>query len=76
MEVFIHRAPVGYTTADLEGVEELEEKLQGLVTFEPLNDDKEVTVEITGRWGKIKSLLSGPAFADIWFNADRSPEHL
>jgi len=76
MEVFIHRTPVGYTTVGLEGVEELEEKLQGLVTFEPLNDDEEVTVEITGRWGKIKSLLSGPAFADIWFNPDRSPEHL
>jgi len=33
MEVFIHRHPTGYTTEELEDVEELEEKLEGLSTF-------------------------------------------
>ncbi|GAI92337.1 unnamed protein product, partial [marine sediment metagenome] len=68
--------PTGCTTCDLEGIEELEEQLRGSTPLDPLTDDEEVRVEITGRWGKIKSLLSGPAFADIWFNPDRSPEHL
>ncbi|GAJ20900.1 unnamed protein product, partial [marine sediment metagenome] len=70
MEVFVHRAPTatGYLTYELEGVVELEEMLNSSTLNKPLTDDEEVSVEITGRWGKIKPLLSGPAFADIWFN--------
>ena len=76
MEVFVHRDPTGYVTKELEGIDELEELLRRLESLSPLDDDAEVRVEITGRWGKIKALLAGPSFADIWFNLDRSPDRL
>ena len=68
MEVFIRRNPIGYTTGDLEDVEELEEKLRGLQSFHPLSDAEEVIVEVTAPWGTIKRLLAEPFFNSIWFD--------
>jgi len=54
----------------MEGVEELEEHLRGVETFEPLQETEDVTVEIIGRWGELKGLLSEPAFKDVWFKPE------
>jgi len=74
MEVFVHRDPRGYLTKELEDIDELEELLRGMESLPPLGDDEQVRVEIAGQWGKIKALLAGPAFADIWFNLDQAEE--
>lgn len=71
MIVWVHRDPSGFETNDLAGIEELEEHLKGIETFEPLEDDQNVHVEITGTWGEIKELLSQPLFKGIWFRVCR-----
>lgn len=73
MEVFVHRSPTGYQTFDMEGIEELEEHLRNVHTLQPLDDNDEVHVEITGKWGEIRELLSQPCFKEIWFDPRRSP---
>lgn len=67
MEVFVHRAPRGYLTKELEDVDELAELL---TTYGPLSPDDEVTVEITGAWHVIRDLLSLDAFKEIWFTPE------
>ena len=71
MEVFVHRSPKGFETFDLEGIEELEEQLRGLDSFDKLDDQEEIHVDITGRWGEIRELLSQPFFKRIWFRVCR-----
>ena len=74
MEVFIHRSPTGFETFDMEGIVELEEQLKGMETFKPLDDEREIHVEITGPWGEIRELLSQPFFNKIWFDPE-SPRY-
>ena len=68
MEVFVHRQPKGYITNELEDVHELGELLS---KYDPLGDEDEVTIEITGPWHRIRELLSGPMFSDVWFAPPR-----
>lgn len=68
LDMFVHRAPTGFETFDMEGIEELEEQLKGIDTFKPLDDGQEIHVEITGPWGEIRELLSQPFFNKIWFD--------
>jgi hypothetical protein len=70
MNVWVRRDPVGFETFDMEGIEELEEQLKGLVAFKPLDDKSEVCAEITGTWGEIRELLSQPFLKNIWFNPE------
>lgn len=70
LDVFVHRAPAGFETFDMEGIEELEEQLKGIDTFKPLDDKQEVHVEITGPWEEIRELLSQPFFKKIWFDPE------
>ena len=73
MEVFVHRDPTGYQTFDMEGIDELEEHLKSVETFEPLDDNEEVHLDITGRWSEIRELLSQDCFKEIWFDPRTSP---
>jgi hypothetical protein len=68
MEVWVRRDPTGFETFDMEGVEELEEHMKGLVSFGPLEDSSEVCVEITCTWAEAKDMLSLPFFSKIWFD--------
>ena len=74
LDVFVHRDPRGFEAFDMEGIEELEEQLEGIDTFSPLDDKSEIHVEITGTWGEIRELLSQPCFKDIWFDPTRRRE--
>lgn len=65
MEVFVHRDPTGYTTNELEDVQELGDLL---ANYGSLGDDDEVTVQISAPWHVIRDLLSNPMFSDIWFH--------
>jgi hypothetical protein len=65
MEVFVHRQPEGYTTKELEDVQELGELL---TNYGPLGDDDEVMVQISAPWRIIRDLLSSPIFSDVWFS--------
>lgn len=64
MEIFVHRAPRGYVTSELENVDELGKLL---TNYGPLSDDDEVMVEITASWSFIRKLLSLDLFRDAWF---------
>lgn len=64
MEIFVHRAPKGFYTLDLEDINELAELL---TNYGPLEDNSEVTLEITAPWATVKELLSQPIFAEAWF---------
>lgn len=68
MEVFVNRSPTGYVTSELEDMAELQELLGGVATLRPLDDEAEVHVEITGKWGEIRDLLAQPCFKDVWFS--------
>jgi len=68
LNVWVRRDPIGFETFAMEGIEELEEQLKGLVSFKPLDDKAEVCAEITGPWGEIKDLLSQPFFSKTWFD--------
>ena len=71
MEIFVHRDPVGYMTSELEDIRELEEHLGYSPSLNQLNDNSEVSVEITGTWSEIKNLLSQPCFKGAWFDPKR-----
>lgn len=68
MEIFVHRAPRGYVTSELEDVNELAELL---TNYGPLSDDDEVIVEITASWSFVRQLLSLDLFNDAWFKGNR-----
>jgi len=65
MEVFVQRDPTGYTTNEVEDVQELGELL---TNYGPLEDNDEVTVQIKAPWSFIRDLLSRPVFKEIWFH--------
>ena len=67
MEIFVRRGgPSGFLTNQMEDLDEMEEQLRIIETFHPLQETEEVIVEITGKWGDVKQLLSEPAFQDVW----------
>lgn len=66
MDVWINREPTGCQTFDLEDVNELEEQLGSFPVLEPLTDESQVKLEITGTWKEIKNLLSQTCFDSIW----------
>jgi hypothetical protein len=68
LEVFVHRSPSGFKTQELGDIEELEEQLKKLDTFEPLNENEEITMEVKGPWWIIRLLLQQPLLKDIWFD--------
>jgi len=72
MEVFVHRSPRGFETSDMDGIEELEERLKGIDTFKPFDESEEVTMEVKAPWWQIRQLLSQPLLMDIWFDPTRA----
>lgn len=66
MEVYVHRSPTGYVTSEMEHVAELQEYLEGLSAPKPFDDEAEVHLEITGKWGEIRELLAQPCFIGVF----------